>query len=702
LRRRVALKVLPFAGALDERQLQRFQNEAQAAAQLHHSNIVPVFYVGCERGVLFYAMQYIEGHTLAALVGQMRGLAGLEEGGALTRRVASGHWLVPRPVSPTSPGGGVGPAPVEITEAANQPTRRSAVGPAYFRTAAQLVRQAAEALEHAHQTGVVHRDVKPANLMVDVRGHLWVTDFGLAQVRGTAGLTRTGDVVGTLRYASPEQLQPGNEPVDHRTDFYSLGVTLYELLALRPAFEGDDRADLLQRIIHEEPSPPRRLNRAVPGELEKVVLRAIAEAPAERYATAGELVDDLGRFLKDEPVRARRPTLLQRPRKYVRRNRGPVLAALAIIFLLVAGIVGTTWGLVRAVDERDKKDKALGVAQENEAKALAAARAESIERKRAELVDGLLESVFVNLGPQTNEGDLKRDLLERLDELANALEKEYANEPGVRIKLWHVMGTLRRSLGENHKALALYERAWKESAKHLAPDNPLVLTLQGNLRLASLNDGEPAKAVQLLEQTLEKAKTTFGPDEPRTVAVMNNLASAYLAVGELKKGVQLYDEVLKLVEAGHGPPHLDVLRSRNNLGAAYFLAGRSDKAVPLLKQVLEQRTAKLGPNDLATLTSLHNLGSALSNVDELGEAVKMLEQAVKKRTNLLPADHPDTLSSLNNLGNAYRRAGELGKAVPMLELALKKRKAKLPADHPDTLESMHTLALAYWYANRLD
>src|SRR5262249_46881984 len=175
-------------------------------------------------------------------------------------------------------------------------------------TAAALGVQAAEALEYAHQVGVVHRDVKPANLLIDPRGNLWVADFGLAQVQGDGGLTATGDLVGTLRYMSPEQVLARRGTVDHRTDVYSLGVTLYALLRLAPASPGRDRHELVRQIGSDAPRPPRRLTPAVPEELATIALKAMAKEPADRYATARELADDLRRFLDDRPIRARRPT----------------------------------------------------------------------------------------------------------------------------------------------------------------------------------------------------------------------------------------------------------------------------------------------------------------------------------------------------------------------------------------------------------
>jgi serine/threonine protein kinase len=232
LGRPVALKVLPFAAALDARQLQRFKNEAQAAAQLHHTNIVPVYAVGCERGVHFYAMQLIDGQTLAAVIADLRQRAHEGEAPADPQQTLA---YVPGPC----PAAAAGQADTPLAQALS--TERPTRSLAFFRTAARLGGQAAQALEHAHQMGIIHRDVKPGNLMIDGRGNLWVTDFGLAHIQSDSKLTMTGDLLGTLRYMSPEQALGQRVVVDHRTDVYSLGATLYELLTLKPAFDGRDR-----------------------------------------------------------------------------------------------------------------------------------------------------------------------------------------------------------------------------------------------------------------------------------------------------------------------------------------------------------------------------------------------------------------------------------------------------------------------------
>jgi serine/threonine protein kinase len=361
LGRRVALKVLPFAAALDARQLQRFKNEAQAAAQLHHPHIVPVHGVGVERGVHYYVMQLIEGQNLASLVAELR------------RGAARGEPSSPRPRASGAPAGPADAPPAQSRTALGtqlSTLRSDRVGD-FFRTVARLTAQAAEALEYAHEQGVVHRDIKPANLLVDSRGQLWVTDFGLAQFQADASLTQTGDLLGTLRYMSPEQAGGRRAVVDHRTDVYSLGATLYELLTLRPIFDGTDRQTLLHQILNEEPRPPRSVDRSLPPELETIVLKSLAKNPAERYGSAREVADDLRRFLEDKPILARRPGAVERARKWMRRH--PSFVGASLLFLLVCVIASTVstvviageqWKTKHAYDQLAIKEKQTAQAYE--------------------------------------------------------------------------------------------------------------------------------------------------------------------------------------------------------------------------------------------------------------------------------------------------------------------------------------------------
>ncbi len=341
LGRRVALKVLSFAATVDPRHLQRFENEARSAASLHHQNIVPVYAVGCDRGVRFYAMQFVDGRTLAELIAAQRQ-----------------ERLSPSPPQPdiAAPAASTLPA-ARTSPKAQEATSKGPPDAAYYRRLTEWGVQAAEALEHAHGLGIIHRDVKPGNLMIDGGGKLWVTDFGLARVAADAGLTMSGDMLGTLRYMSPEQALAKHGLVDHRTDVYSLGATLYELATFKPAVSGKDRAEILRRITLEEPTLPCALDRTVPAELEIIVLKAMAKEPQDRYATAQELADDLRRWLDDRAIHARRPSLYQRVRRWMRRHRAAVTAAVAVLLVVVVlgGVNGLWWLQKRAAAEAEAR-----------------------------------------------------------------------------------------------------------------------------------------------------------------------------------------------------------------------------------------------------------------------------------------------------------------------------------------------------------
>lgn len=339
LGRRVALKVLNPGLRLTPRAVARFRREAAAAAKLHHSNIVPVYATGEEGGVHFYAMELIDGLGLDAVIGQLRAQNSSNESPAVSADLtATTAYIPPDPLTP-SPA-----APSGTTPAADR-----------FDRIASMIADVADALDHAHQNGVTHRDIKPSNLLLSPDGRLSVTDFGLAIIFGQPGMTMTGEIVGTPAYMSPEQVTGGRIPVDHRTDVYSLGATLYELLTLRPPFAAEGRDRLLAMLIQKEPAAPRSVNPQVPRDLETVCLKCLEKDPDRRYASAKDLADDLRRYVHRFAIQAKRAGPLARLRKWVKRN--PALAAAGVMVLLALSAVGAFAWRAHETEQRRLAEK---------------------------------------------------------------------------------------------------------------------------------------------------------------------------------------------------------------------------------------------------------------------------------------------------------------------------------------------------------
>jgi serine/threonine protein kinase/WD40 repeat protein/tetratricopeptide (TPR) repeat protein len=466
LGRHVALKILPGAGRLTPAEVERFQLEARSAARLHHGHIVPVFGVGECQDVHYYAMQFIHGHGLDAILDDLRRLRGLGGAGApirddgtwpassertgsltlacslLTGGSRKGEAATGTSSAPASTKAGTGPGapaapgaarpaadgPMSDREGSGSPSPGTSVAAAdnsalslagesqFYRSVARIGIQVADALAYAHQQGIIHRDIKPSNLLLDVGGDVWVTDFGLAKLEGSDGPTRTGDVVGTTRYMAPERFEGWS---DHRSDVYSLGATLYELVTLRPLFPGAAQAELIENVLHDTPDRPRKLDPKIPRDLETIVLKAIAKEPGHRYATAQALRDDLRRFLEDRPILARRSSSVEQSWRWCRRNPLPATAlstaaAAVVILAVVSTLMAWTFR-----NQRDRIRQAETQTRANLFDSLTAqARATRFSRRQGQRFESL--KALARAARVARELALPREDLDRLRDEAIA------------------------------------------------------------------------------------------------------------------------------------------------------------------------------------------------------------------------------------------------------------------------------------------
>ncbi|QDV35423.1 serine/threonine-protein kinase [Tautonia plasticadhaerens] len=696
LGRRVALKVLPFAASLDPRQRQRFQVEAQAAALLHHAHIVPVYGVGTDRGVPFYAMQFIDGRSLAALIEELRD-----------------HPRHPGPGRTEGPGAAAGPAPSPPIGPDPTPPRSDAEGPPSsgarsgrrsssrgrsrdresHRSAARLGLQAAEALEHAHALGVVHRDIKPGNLLVDEAGALWVTDFGLARIQDAVGPTRTGDLIGTIRYMSPEQAGVIGEVVDHRADLYSLGATLYELLTLRPVFDGQDRRALLRQIALEEPVAPRKVDPTIPKDLETIVLKALSKEPRDRYADASTMADDLRRFLDDRAILARRPNPAERLARWGRRHRPLVATAtISLVSCLAIGML-VLWG------EHETTVAALA-AKEEALEEAERARKEASEALR--LSYGMMQGVTVKamgelavndlISPETY--SLAIDYFDRLSRIDSA-DTELMSMCGDAARWAGYLGAARQFLlvsrdlaerGWDPEIAADYRRAIELNERLLSEsDHP---EFAENLAVALdsfawwLSWADPSRAVEA-----EQARM-------RSIDLWKGLAFRSPAVpGALRNWIESLVRMEDRLREGGREAEAEDLRSgcmatlddlsRGDPGRRSLAAGGyrilADLAIARDRRPqgfdLLRKSIALNPHDPLTI---NNLAWALLNAPEMtAEQLREGMELARRAVGMAPRSG----AIQNTVAVGLFRSGDLDGAEEAIRTSIRLNQGEVPIDH---------------------
>ncbi len=580
-----------------------------------------------------------------------------------------------------------------------------------------------QAIQHAHQKGIIHRDIKPTNVLValyDDRPVPKVIDFGLAKATG-GGLTDLslntgfGGVVGTPQYMSPEQASLNNLDIDTRSDIYSLGVLLYELLAGSPPFRTEElqRAGFMEmlRVVREDAPPkpstklstaealpslsasrgtePGKLTGLLRNELDWIVMKALEKDRARRYETANGFAADVNRYLGGEAVLAHPPSVTYRLTKALRKNRGPALAAGLVFLALLAGMAGTTLGLVEA----RKQERLAVAAQHAEAER---AEGERLAKLEAQANEKLAGERLVQVEAERRKADAAKVEAQAKEAEANAVVQFFQDKVFAAARPKGQEGglgagvTLRDAITASLPALA----------KGFA-DQPLVeASLRSTLGITFLDLAEYEQAREQLEQARALWTRHRGPDHPNTLRTMNNLAASYAALNRPAEALKLREEVLAIQKRALPKDHPDTLTGMGNLAASYAALNRPAEALKLREEVLAIQRRVLPADHPNTLASMNNLANSYFALNRPAEAHKLREETLAIQRRVLPTDHPDTLASMNNLAFSYFALNRPAEALKLREDVLEIQKRVLPKDHPETLTSMHNLAVSYDALNR--
>ncbi|MHC4944678.1 MAG: protein kinase domain-containing protein [Planctomycetota bacterium] len=658
LERRVALKLVRPEYLFFPGPRERFQREAEAVARLKHPGIVPIYTVGEEKGLPYIAMELVDGCTMAEVISaledqHLESLSGLDLARNIARSAASDSGI------------------------SEETAEGHIFSGSWMEACFRLIRQAADALDHAHRRGVIHRDIKPSNLMVTSTGRVMLLDFGLARAEGFTRMTRTGSQLGSLPYMSPEQIQGDPSGIDSRTDIYSLGVTLYELLTLQLPYSDSSSGITRQKILDGRPEPIRRFDSTIPWDAETVCLTAMERNPARRYASAADLARDLANVLEHRPIEARRPGIRLRTKRWVQRHPTATVALVLGIILLVGVPISVAMQQYAA---RVRVDRALEQAKTERD------RAEKNFQKALEAVDRLLSRVGqTRLANEPRMDQLRRELLEDALMFYQDFLEQKGNDPEVRYETgrayWRV-GLIQKKLGRDAEA----ERALKEA-------------IQIQTRLTSEYGSEPKYKAALAD-------------------ACNNLGNLLSSLEQPEKAIAAYEQVIQLrfelmEEFPDVTEHKEALATTyNNLGARFYKSGKCqeaereyDRALIILDELandfydrydLEERRAMIR----------HNLGLMQYASGRFPEAVDNLREAAYLQEDLIlefpeqPSHKSGLAATLSALARVLGSAGDLKEAEAAVLKALYYQ-AELVEDFPDQPDYIKALALMHDYQGLL-
>jgi non-specific serine/threonine protein kinase/serine/threonine-protein kinase len=666
VRRLVALKIIKLG--MDTRQVvARFEAERQALAMMDHPNIAKVLDGGAtESGRPYFVMELVKG--------------------------------------------------ISITQYADQANLS-------MHERLLLFIPVAQAVQHAHQKGIIHRDLKPSNVLVtlhDGKPVPKVIDFGIAKATNQRLTEKTlfteyRQFIGTPAYMSPEQAEMSGLDIDTRSDIYSLGVLLYELLTGMTPFDAKElrsaAVNEIQRIIREVEPPrpstrlstlleadaqsveggdstlaviakrrhtdPRTLTKLLRGDLDWIVMKCLEKDRTRRYETADALAKDVQRYLQDEPVSAGPPSAGYRVRKFIRRHRARVVAAAALGLVLLLGLAGTTMGLISAMRSAHSE----GVALAEMEVAMKEARS---QKEIAEAVNDFLNNELL---AAVDPAELGRDATVRevFDLAASRIDQQFAQQPLVLATLHHTMGKTYLALGELEPARRHAERAAEIRRRELGPDDGLTIMAEASFCSALLVAGEVTRARPILEELHQRALRVLSGDSIITLGIASNLGVAYTNLGEFGRAEELLRETLATEERVLGEDHPQTVMAMGSLANLLSGTGHSEEAEKLYLEGYERQKRSLGPEHPDALISLHNLADMAMRFARYDEAEERYLNLLEIRRRELTEDHPDTIATAFNLGLLYRIMGRHDEAGPLLEGSWQRAARVMGADHPDTL-----------------
>ncbi len=699
-RRQVAIKVLLDGAFASPSARRRFEREVELIAGLRHPNIVQVYDSGVTADDhLYYVMEYIDGSPLDALIPNF---------------------------SATRSAGGK-----SVTEERERVYRVLA-----------LFAKVCDAVSAAHLRGVIHRDLKPGNIRIDSSGEPRVLDFGLAKLASESlagaaatAVSRTGEFMGSLPWASPEQTTGRSRSIDTRTDVYSLGVLLFQMLT--GCFPYDVTGPLpqvLQTIANEPPLRPRSLRPLLDEDVETIVLKCLSKEPARRYQSAGELARDIRRQLAGEPIEARRDSAWYVLRKSLRRYRLAAGVTVAVLVLSIGFGVSMLFLWQRAVQaEGQARGQALAALEARDAER-AALRSARDEAEKARQTLDVLTKMITSADPLRGRRDVTvREVLDRTAQTAAAdFDGRPELEATIRMTLASTYGNLGlyeqaeaqaraalalrdRTLGDEHpdtlqardslaqqlawlgrsaEALAMFRALREVQVRVLGAKHPQTLTTLNNMGV-TMAAIDPRECEALLEAALAGRREALGPEHEDTLVTMSNLAWRYADTGRFAEAENLYRTAYDVQRATKGPDHPSAINVLANLATLLDRTGRIAEAEPLAREVLARQTAALGPEHQNTLTAMSNLAYILDERNLHDEAAALYRDALEISQRVYGERAPQTQILMNNLAHVLQQMGRLGEAAPLFEAVATIRRVDPGPDHPNTLLSIGNLAMLY-------